>query len=174
MNERDAVWSKMLLQAIEKANADGRSDVADYLRLKAANDAIRQASIGWIFDTLVEIAGDANRSNSRISIEREDPYRFTYRGSNMAGSLLRLQQGVRCLTLEAGWTRTPSDGFMRGGALAVARITHLGMSKANVELFLQKRGELPVWSTMKDEKPGNIVRTETLREHFLIFTGDRL
>ncbi len=174
MNELDEVWSKMLSRAIENANAAGQSDVADYLNLKAANDAIRQTSVGWLFDTLIEIAGQANRSNSSISIEREDPHRFAYGGSNMAGSLLRLRQGVRCLTLEAGWTRTPADGFMRGGALAVARIMHLGISKANVELLLQRSNGLPVWNTLKDEKPADIVRLETLREQFRIFIGDRI
>ncbi len=76
------------------------------------------------------------------------------------------------MTLEAGWTRTPADGFMRGGALAVARITHLGMSKANAELVLQRPGDAPVWNMLKDEKPGDVVSTETLREHILIFTGN--
>ena len=58
-------------------------------------------------------------------MENENPHNFRLRGANLVGSLLRVRQGVRCLTVEAGWTRTPNDGFMRGGALAIARITIL-------------------------------------------------
>jgi hypothetical protein len=171
MNELDEMWSKMLSQALENAEASGRHDVVDYLNLKAANDAIRQASVQWLFDTLIEIAGDANRTNTSISIERDDAHNFSYRGANLVGSLIRFRQGVRCLTVEAGWTRTPTDGFMRGGALAFARITHMGMPKANAEISLVRYEESPVWQVMLGEKGVQIFRSESLREHFQIFTG---
>ncbi|MGI8493966.1 MAG: hypothetical protein ACR2L1_01470, partial [Pyrinomonadaceae bacterium] len=84
------------------------------------------------------------------------------------------RSGVRSLTVETGWTRTPSDGFMRGGSLAHARISHFGMSKANAELLLiRQNGDLPYWflpgATGGDRKP---VSSEHLREHFKILTGD--
>lgn len=171
MNELDETWSKMLSQALENARVSGRHDVADYLNLKAANDTIRQTGVAWLFDTLIEIAGDANRSNPGISIEREDVYNFLHRGANIVGSLVRLRLGVRCLTVEAGWTRTPADGFMRGGALAFARLTHMGMPKANTDLSLIKSEESPIWQFMLEEKGAQIFRSESLRDHFRIFTG---
>ncbi len=171
MNELDEMWSKMLSQALENAKASGRHDVAEYLNLKAANDAIRQASVRWLFDTLLEIAGDANRTNLTVSIEREDTHNFAYRGANLVGSLIRFRHGVRCLTVEAGWTRTPADGFMRGGALAFARLTHMGMPKANAELWLIRSEESPIWQVMLEEKGVQIFRSESLRDHFRILTG---
>ena len=171
MNELDEMWSQMLSQALENAKASGRHDVAEYLNLKAANDTIRQASVQWLFDTLIEIAGDANRTNLGVSIERNDPHNFSYRGANLVGSLIRLRHGVRCLTVEAGWTRTPTDGFMRGGALAFAKITHLGIPKANAEISLTRSEEAPVWKLILEEKGVEIFRSEALRDHFRIFTG---
>lgn len=162
----------MLLQALENAKSSGRHDVADYLTLKATNDAIRQASVSWLFDSLVEMASHANRSGSSISIERKDPHSFAYRGSNMVGSRLSLRQGVRCLTIEAGWTRTPADGFMRGGALAFARISHFGLPRASAGLLLQRSNDSPIWMTQNDGKPGFAFKSESWSEHFRIFTGD--
>jgi hypothetical protein len=171
MNELDEIWSTMLSQALENAKASGRHDIAEYLTLKATNDAIRQAGVRWLFDTLIEIAGNMNRANAAVSIERADVHNFAHRGANIVGSMVRLRLGVRCLTVEAGWTRTPKDGFMRGGALAFAKISHLGMPKANTEIALALSNDAPVWHVLLDEKAVGAFRSESLREHFRIFTG---
>jgi hypothetical protein len=44
MNELDQLWSEKLSTAIDNARKTGRGDLADYLELKAANDAVRQAA----------------------------------------------------------------------------------------------------------------------------------
>src|SRR5437879_2741967 len=118
MTELDRIWSQMLSGNAAKAGDSGRQHVAEYLRLRATNDAIRAAGVGWLFDTMIEIAGRAMRDRFGIIIEREDPHSFTRGSSNMVGSLLEIRQGVRCLTVEAGWARTPRDGIMQKGALA--------------------------------------------------------
>lgn len=172
MNELDEIWPQLLSQALEKARATGRSDVADYLSLKATNDGLRQAGTTWLIDSMLEIAGVANRHNEGISIERQEPHNFAWRGANMAGSRLRLRYGVRCLTLETGWTRTPADGFMRGGALAYARITHFGIAKHNAELVLLQLNAAPAWHALSDEKTGEHFKAESLVGHFRIFLGE--
>ena len=63
----------------------------------------------------------------------------------MVGSLVRVRFGIRSLTVEAGWTRLPSHGFMRGGALAAARLTHFGLPKSGSELELIKSGATAIW-----------------------------
>ena len=50
MNELEKVRAQKLGEALEKAKAEGRTDVAEYLALKASNDAIRTASINWLVD----------------------------------------------------------------------------------------------------------------------------
>lgn len=168
MNELDETWARMLDAAIEKARASGRNGVADYLALKQSNDAIRQASVDWLFDSLIELAATENRRNSLIAIEREEPHEFPFRNARMAGSLIRVRYGVRCLTIEAGWTRTPAHGFMRGGALAAARIQHFGMPKSGAELLLVRSGDLPAWN-YENGKPFD---SQSLAEHFKLFLAD--
>jgi hypothetical protein len=89
----------------------------------------------------------------------------------MVGSLLRLRYGVRCMTVEAGWTRTPSDGFMRLGALAFARITHFGIPNANEEFVLKSSGGVAAWAAVKDDKADVAFALDRLNEHFTVFVG---
>lgn len=171
MNELDELWARKLAEAAENARVSGRHDVADYLELKAANDAVRRTGVGWLFDTVVQLAAESNRALSGIAVEREDPYSFRLRGANLVGSLLRLRRGVRCMTLEAGWTRTPADGFIPGGALAVARIVHFGNRTGNAELALIKHSETPVWMRVSDSGGMGEFNSDGLREHFRLFHG---
>lgn len=172
MNELDEVWSELLTNALANAGGPGHRDVADYLALKAANDTLREASIKWLFDSLLELAAEANRINPVITVENTDPYSFISGGANIVGSMLRFRQGVRCLTLEAGWTRAPRDGFMQGGALAIARITHFGLAKSNADLMLMRLGEVPQWFSVLSERERGEFGTEDLRQHFNLFQGN--
>ncbi len=162
MTELDHVWSQMLDKAAAKALDSGHRDIADYLRLKAANDEIRTIGVGWLLDTFVEIAGHAVRKHAAITIERHEPHNFAYGNSNMVGSLIHVRHGVRCLTIEAGWTRTPRDGIMRNGALAFARITHFGLPKLDADLRMVRGETLPEWLDETD----TAVDSHELRRHF--------
>ena len=166
MNELDEVWAGMLESAITKAEAENRSDVAEYLKLKAANDAVRQTGVQWLFGSLLEIAGN----NLQITIENETPHRFAFQNASLVGSLLRLRYGLRCLTVEAGWTRTPADGFMRGGALACAVISHFGISKHNANLLLLRADDAPNWFSVEDDKR-KLFNAIELQRHFQVFLG---
>ncbi len=169
MNELDEVWTQMTNKALEKARADGRGDVAEYLELKTTNDTIRAASVKWLLDATLEIASFANQNDARITIENENPHQFSFGNANLAGSLIRFRQGVRCLTIEAGWTRTPNDGFMRGGALAGARISHFGISKHNAELLLVQSNDLPSWFSVDTDGKRTLFDSNNLQQHFRIF-----
>jgi sugar phosphate isomerase/epimerase len=172
MNELDEIWQQMVREAALKAKAAGRSDVADYLALKATNDAIRAAGCRWLFDSFVELSDEAGKRGIRLDIENENPHRFVVGHASMVGSLLRFRFGVRNLTLEAGWTRTPGDGFMRGGALAAARILHFGIGKANADLVLVRQNEnMPRWVTLEKDNTRNPVSANSLRQHFNTFIG---
>ena len=167
MNELDEAWAEMVAGAIRNAQASGRGDVADYLALKQSNDLIRQTSVTWLFDSLIQIASDASRANPAIKIEREEPHEFPFQNARMAGGSIIVSLGVRRLTVEAGWTRLPSHGFMRSGALAAARIMHFGMPKAGVELVLMRDNDTPVWKTAEGREFGS----HALREHLERFLG---
>lgn len=171
MAELDEMWSRMLDEAIAAARSSGRGHVADYLDLRSRNDALRTAGVRWLFEAVIGIAGEANRQFPGIDIEREDPHNFPHGGANMAGALLRVRHGVRCLTIEAGWTRTPTDGFMRGGALAVAKITHFGIAKMNMDILLKPSEDAPGWVAVSpDGRQARVDETFLLR-HFSVFLG---
>lgn len=172
MTELDQFWSSMIRQAAEKAADSGQSDIVGYLRLKAANDAIRAAGVDWLLKSVSELAAVANRDNAALQIENVGPHRFARGNSNMVGSAVTLRHGVRCLTFEAGWTRTPADGIMRGGILAAARISHFGMPRSNANLSLAYAGEMPLWHIDAPDSVRRPLRIVDLHEHFLIFLGE--
>ncbi len=166
MNELDQIWFRMLDEATARAERTGRGDVAEYLRLKATNDAIRTAGVRWLTDTFIEIAS-AQRMRPGITIGHDEPYNFANGTSNMVGSRLEICQGVRCLTVEAGWARTPSDGIMQKGALAFARISHFGMPKLRADLRLVHTDTLPNWIG----DGGAVIDSGELGRHFELFLG---
>jgi hypothetical protein len=169
MEELDEVWTNFLKAAAARVNSSDKSDIADYLELKSTNDFLRSTSVQWLFESVVEIASEANRRNANLTFEKKHPHSFTIGNANLVGWLVRFRQGVRCLSFEAGWTRTPSDGFMRGGALAVGRVTHFGMAKQNVELNLLKIENAPVWFATDQNGKRTEFHSDHLQNHFKIF-----
>jgi hypothetical protein len=172
MTDLDDVWTSILASAANNAGPVHR-DVADFLSLRASNDQIRQAAVTWLFDGLTQIAAEANRRNIPVSVERVESHRFDHRGANIVGSLLRVRQGVRSLSLEAGWTRSPGDGFMRGGAMAIARISHFGMKEAGADLILIRHEGTPIWCSIDRSENRIEFRLHDLMQHFATFIGER-
>lgn len=172
MDELNEIWAKMMREAAARAQTQGRGDVVEYLALKSANDSLRAAACRWLFDSLIELSDEANRRGIKLEIENENPHRFAVGLSTMVGSLLKFNYGLRNLTVEAGWTRTPQDGFIRGGGLACARISHFGMSKSNIELLLVRSAEnTPQWFSIEENGTRNLFSADSLRRHFKIFLG---
>lgn len=169
MNELDEFWEQLLAEAAKNPNKIQNQRLNDFLAVKTANDSIRQTAVNGLFETMLEIAAHANRKNANIVIERENTHRFSLEKFSMTGEFLKFRRGVRCLTVEAGWTRTPKDGFMRGNALAVARISHFGMPKANAELHLLKFENQPQWFTIDKNGMKISLELEDLIKHFQIF-----
>ena len=168
MNEPNDTLSEMLKGAIESARAAGRHDVADYLALRAANDAVRQAGVQWLLDSLIEIAMDRRNDHLGIAVDRTEPHSFSHLNANLTGSRINVRHGVRCLSVEAGWTRTPADGFMRGGAMAVARITHFGLPKQNENLYLVPTEGLPAWKNADSVRDAKAFTINDLKRHFAV------
>ena len=174
MNELDDIWSEKLSNAIEQVRGSGRGDLADYLELKAANDTVRQTEIEILFKLLIDRALSFENIDKNILVERESPHSFVHRNATMSGFLLRLSRGVRCLTVEAGWTRRPGDGFMRFGALVFARITHFGMPEKNVELILKPNDGNILWHIVRLGSPAESVDRESVERHVDILLDDRV
>jgi hypothetical protein len=171
MEELDDVWEQLINEAAKNPEAPGHEGFADFIAVKTANDAIRETSVRWLLETMRKAAEHANLKRAGILIEAQEPHRFSLDKMHLGGSLLRFRQGIRCLTVEAGWTRTPADGFMRGNALAVARLTHFGIAKANAELHLLKFEDRPQWFTVTNMGLRVSFELEDLIRHFQTFLG---
>ena len=166
MSELEAEWARRLAEAEQNARMNGRGDVAEYLALRALNDMARNTGIEWLLATFTEHAGEANREGAGIRLANTDAHRFRVGASTMVGRRLTLTVGVRVLTIEAGWPRTPRDGIVRGGGLASARITHFGNPPANDELLLmQKAGDAPRWMVLDPSGVRPTLEEARVRQH---------
>jgi hypothetical protein len=174
MNEIDDVWAANLANAAENARSAGREDVADYITLKAANNSVRTAAAEHLFQWFIDLALSAENVSRSVTVERESPHSFVHRNATMKGASLRISRGVRCLTIEAGWTRSPSDGFMRLGALAFARISHFGLSEKNEELILKPSEDNTLWFTVKLGQPSLQFGAGDAERHIRIFLDDHV
>ena len=168
VSEIDDIWAELLNKHTAEPAAVHGHIVADFIHLKATNDEIRQRAVDWLLGLFTEMAGLATRHNVPIAIERREPHNFTAYGANMVGIKTDLKHGIRCLTIEAGWTRMPRDGFMRGGALAVARISHFGLKHHGADLALLKTGERPGWHEIDRENVARPIDLENLRRHMAV------
>ena len=163
MGELDEAWAAALSEAERRARLAGRKDVAEYLSLKNQNDLLRQAGVDWLLAEFTTLAGEANRSGASIQISKKEGHRFGTPSSTMVGDLITFTNGVRTLFVEAGWPRTPRDGFVRGGGLASANIRHLGIKTANEELLLVKSSTGgPTWKSLS-RKHTFLHRSDMLR-----------
>lgn len=169
MEELDQVWTNLLTEMTVRAKVSDESHIAEYLKLRSTNDFLRSTSIKWLFESVAEIASEANRRNANLIFEKADPHEFKVGHSNIVGWMIRFRQGVRCLSIEAGWTRSPSDGFMRNSALALARISHFGMTKQNADLILLKIENAPVWFSVDQNGQRTEFHSNHLQNHFKIF-----
>jgi hypothetical protein len=159
-------YQRRLSEAHERARAEGRGDVAEYLDVRAANDRLRSSGVEWLVERFTALAGEANRGGAGLSLARSEAHRFRVGNSTMVGTEIVLRRGVRTLTIEAGWPRMPGDGVVRGGGLACARVGHFGHAAANEELLLLPSQEgAPRWFVL--EKTGARAELEEgrLRQH---------
>jgi hypothetical protein len=170
MNELDEAWALALAEAERRARERGRGDVADYLALRMANDQLRAVGVDWLLTAFTTLIGEINRAGAAIQSARTEPHRFAVGRSTMVGTLLVFRYGVRALTIEAGWPRTPRDGIVRGGGLACARISHFGDRKAGDELLLVPQAEgAPQWLTLGPDGTRAPFTRERFRYHLSRF-----
>jgi hypothetical protein len=152
----DEEYKHKIAEARERASAQGRNDVVDYLILRAANDSLRTRAVEWLLGAFTSAAGEMNRAGAGLTLKVTDAHRFRVGHSTMVGPRLALARGLRSLTVEAGWPRGPRDGIVRGGGLASALVGHFGNRKADEELLLLPYEDEPRWLVI--EKTG--ARTE--------------
>jgi hypothetical protein len=166
----DNIWPQILAGSLGSEASAGYRELADFVALKATNDEIRQRAVEWLVDLFSGLAGQLNRRSIAIELERKEQHSFPAIGANMVGLKTTFRHGVRCLTVEAGWTRSPSDGFMRGGALAVAQLRHFGLKRHSADLALLKTGDRPEWHFVDNDRVARPINVPELAKHMAILS----
>lgn len=175
MSELDEAWALALAAAADRARTGGRADLTEYLSLRTANDLTRKIGRDWLLETFATLAGEANIAGGAIQISREDGHRFKTGNASMVGSSLSLGKGVRVLIVEVGWPRIPSDGFIRGGGLALANIRHLGIKSVSEKLrLLLDPGGSPRWVVQDKLRERHEIHEADLRNHIEILLDHSL
>lgn len=170
MSELEEAWEWALKEAQSRARAAGRRDIADYLSLRRRHDLLRRTGTEWLMNEFILLAGEANRSGAGIQVEQHDEYRFARGTASMVGKRVRLRRGVRAMTIESGWPRTPKDGVVRGGGLACANIKHLGRPRLNEELLLIRSAKgSPEWFVLKEDQRARLTEFD-LQRHIAVLT----
>ena len=173
MSELDEAWALALAAAEDRARAAGRADLTEYLSLRSANDLTRKIGRDWLLETFATLAGEANVAGAAIQISMEEGHRFKVGNASMVGSGLSLGKGVRVLFVEVGWPRTPRDGFIRGGGLALANIRHLGIKSVSEELrLLLDPGGSPRWVLQDKLRERPEIHEADVRNHIAILLDD--
>lgn len=142
-NSLDTQWMSAITEAERRARQSGRGDVLEYLRLRANNDEARRVGISWLFQIFEQHAGMLVRAGAGVQLAQDVAHRFQSGGATMVGQRIVFKLGVRTLTVEAGFPRTPQDGFVRGGGLAAARLTHFGRASLDTDLLLKRLSQNP-------------------------------
>ena len=174
MSSFDEEYEQRLAEARARAGTRGRDDVLDYLSVRATNDRLRAAGVTWLLDSFTALAGELNRAGAGLTIARQEAHRFRVGHSTMVGTQLVIRNGIRALTVEAGWPRAPGDGIVRGGGLACARLTHFGDAEAGEELLLAPWGQDATrWLSARDRGPHEEFLEDRVRRHVGRLLGDR-
>ncbi|MEP6920559.1 MAG: hypothetical protein ABI967_05490 [bacterium] len=166
MSELDEAWESALAEAEARARLSGRGDLVEYLALRNSNDLVRRTGIEWLVNTCEMIAAHANRNGASIQIAKDEKHRFRVGNATMVGRLLTLNSGVRKLSIEAGWPRTPRDGIVQGAGLARGNLRHFGIKRASEALLLvvSPQGK-PSWIIPDEDGRAIAVHEAQLREH---------
>ena len=173
MSELDEAWVLAMAEAENRARASGRADIGEYIALRNSNDRKRKFGADWIIKAFTEAAGEVNRAGASLQTSNADGHRFKVGSATMVGRLLTVTSGVRSISVEVGWPRTPNDGFVRGGGLACANIQHFGMKAASEHLRLEvDRKGLPHWQRHPHHGERSEFHEADVKHHMAVLLTD--
>ena len=154
--------------AIRSSKDSNRFELADYFDLKVTNDKVREEAKKWLFDSVNDIVHAFNGHGAKILTEHLYKKQIKYFYSSLTGERLELRQGLRCMTLEVGWTRSIDDGVMRAGSLAFGRISHFGFRKEMEEIELHRFEGNPQWFAIGEDMMRTPFSVASLKKHFKV------
>jgi len=156
-------------------NLNNEDYAAEYLRLKAANDQLRERGKQWLWNALELICSEINReltaspSETPIQLGRQE-WQFMVEGMTMVGERFGARYRYRTLTIEAGWPRLPEHGYVKDNGLARGRIAlsqNIMIDAQTIEeLILKRQGNSDsAWFSLRKNTIGEQLTEHRLRKY---------
>jgi len=145
----------------------------EYLRLKAANDQLRERGKQWLWNALELICSEVNRkltaspAETPIQLGRQE-WQFMVESATMVGERFGARYRNRTLIIEAGWPRLPEHGYVKDNGLARGRIAlsqNIMIDAQTIEeLILRRQGNSdPAWYTFAKYAIGHQLTESRMR-----------
>lgn len=157
-------------------NLGDKDYAAEYLRLKAANEALREKARLWVWEVLNGICAELNRGltvgpgEEAIQVGLQE-WTFAVESATLVGERFGARRRGRTLIVEIGWPRLPEHGYLTEGGLARGRIgfsQNVMLDPRPVAEIILKRagGGEPRWHLISNQATGEQL-TETHLRNFL-------
>jgi hypothetical protein len=159
-------------------NTDQQNYAADYLRLKALNDELRERGKLWLWSTLERLCAEVNQQltaqpDSQLLQTGSQPWQFEIQTelgqAIMAGERYGIRYRGQTLVVEVGWPQLPEHGFIPNRGLARGRVRFspnvMLEPQTKAELALKRTGDELTWHVLNHKQLGPPVTAQQLRNY---------
>lgn len=152
--------------------------VADYLKLKAFNDQLREHGKQWLWELLEAQAAEINQQlavkpEEQILQSGRQPWQFELQTSAGKATMVGERFGVRyrgqTLIVEVGWPQLPEHGFIPDAGLARGQVRFspnvMLEPQTKAELVLKRNGTDVAWHELKFKQLGQPINEAYVRQY---------
>lgn len=150
MTTSEEFWLKLLDEQIALGNVSADGVFQDYLTVRGVNNEMRGNATEWLFKSFEYTALRLTSDGFALSPDCAELSSFSFSGATLSGPSIAFPFGVRKLTCEVGSIKAPGDGIIKGGGIAIARISHFGMPEKEQFLRLVIGEETARWVVDSD------------------------
>jgi len=145
MTTSEQFWSRLLDEEIARGNVSAEGVFQEYLSVRGANNNIRNEAAEWLFGSFVKFTQRLVSDGFQISVERNEESQFAFHWATLSGPSIVVSNGLRKLSCEVGSIKAPGHGIIKGGGIAIARLSHFGIPEKDQILRLIAGEETARW-----------------------------
>lgn len=168
MTMSEEFWMTLLDEEIARGSVSAEGVFQDYLSVRGVNNDLRVRATDWLFGSFTELSERLANQGLELHLERNDDVRFAFLGATLIGSAVAFSNGVRRLSCEVGSIKAPGHGIIKGGGIAIARISHFGIPEKEQILRLVVGEENAKWVVDSDRL--RLFDAYDLVRHFRVLT----
>lgn len=157
---------------------DNKDYVAEYLKLKALNDQLREHGKQRLWELLEKQCAEINQQlaakpDGQALQTGRQPWQFELQTSagkaTMAGERFGVRYHGQTLVIEIGWPQLPEHGFIPDGGLARGQVRFspnvMLEPQTKAELVLKRNGADVAWHELRYKQVGPSVNETYLRQY---------